>query len=129
MVKSQPLNIIPTSDGVSLTVPSNVKCTITIEDERASDLLLLFDSLVGEVQGDMVVPIVYNNGNITIQAMDTRQTSLDVAAEFAERRVALKQQAEDEFREQLERLQSRQRVAMQNAGSDVEPVVMVEKTI
>ena len=129
MSKSQPLNIIPTKHGVSLTIPNDVNCTITIEDERACDLLLMFDSLVGEAKNDVVVPIVYQNGQIIIQAMDLRQTSLDVAAEFAERRVALKKQTEEEFRDKLARLSSRQKVAMQNAGSDYEPKVMQEKTI
>ena len=89
----------------------------------------MFDSLVGEAKNDVVVPIVYQNGQIIIQAMDLRQTSLDVAAEFAERRVALKKQTEEEFRDKLARLSSRQKVAMQNAGSDYEPKVMQEKTI
>lgn len=129
MVKSQPLNIIPTADGVSLTIPADVNCTITIDDERASNLLLLLDSVIGEVQSEAVVPIVYRNNSITITAMDTRQTSLDVAAEFSARRVTLKEETEEEFRHKLDRLQDRQKVAMQNAGSDLEPLAMPAKTI
>lgn len=122
-------NIVPSEGGVYLTIPDDVSCNIDIQDERACDYLLMLDSEIFDAQQDAVVPIVWKRGAVTIRAFDSRQATLDCAKEFADQRVQLKQQVEDDFKSKLKKLNERLRVTIRNRNSGLSEPVMLEKHI
>lgn len=128
MSPSQLLNIIPTPNGVSLTIPKDVASQIDLHDERAADLLLLFDSELHEITDD-ALPIVWRHGNIIIRSFDRREATLAAASKFNDERDALRQQVQDEFKERLATLTERQRISLQNTGAGRESLKSQAKTI